>query len=138
MRQAKAEEQEKHYQSIMSALESEPQLRSKKELIKKFVQEHVPLLPEEADVREAFDDYVEKQRQEALDSLCSAEGLRRDRVDRVIRDYLYTGKNPRGKSLLALLHQRPPLKQRTSVKDRLRVRILSFVETFYEGMDFVE
>lgn len=138
MRQAKAEEKDKHYQSIMSALESEPQLRSKKELIKKFVQEHVPLLLPEADVREAFDDYVEEQRHEALDSLCSDEGLRRERVDRVIRDYLYTGKNPLDRSLIALLHETPPLKQRTSVKNRLLNRILAFVETYYEGMDFVE
>ena len=135
MRRAKTEDHERYHQSIMNAIESEPQLRSKKELIRRFVQEHVPTIPNDEDIRQAFSEYMSAEQLKALNSLCEEEGLQRDKVDRVIRNYLYTGKEPLRKNVIESLHHPPALKRRTVVGERIIERILAFVDTFIEGRE---
>lgn len=135
MHRSSSEEYKRLYQSIMNALESEPQLRSKKELIKRFVQEHVPTIPTDGDVQDAFADYLSSERLKALNTLCEEEGLHKEKVDRVIRNYLYTGKKPLRLKIIECFHKVPTLTQRKQVGDRIIDKILSFVDTFIEGID---
>ena len=134
MRRAKSEETERYHQSIMNALESEPQLRSKKELIRRFIQEHVPALPEDGDVRQAFSVFMSTEQLKALNSLCEEEGLHREKINRVIRNFLYSGKPPLRKNVIDSLRQQPTLTQRKLVADRIIGQILTFVDTYIDAM----
>lgn len=68
-------------------------------------------------------------------SMREEEGLHREKVDRVIQNYQYIGKPPEGHRLIGLKVQKPPLLERTKVKEKLLERAESFVDTFLEGMD---
>ena len=122
-------------QAIISTLESEPELRSKKELIQRFIEEHVPAIPKDGDVNRTFEQYLSEQREQALQSLCDEEGLDRDGLDRVIRNYLYIGKRPLPVDVIRIMDEKPRLRERRAVGERIIGRIVSYVDTFIDGMD---
>lgn len=135
LRRAKPDEYYRQVQAIISALESEPELRSKKELIQRFIEEHVPAIAKDGDVNRAFEQYLSEQREQALQSLCEEEGLDRDGLDRVIRNYLYTGKRPLQVDVIRIMDEKPRLRERRAVGERIIGRIVSYVDTFIDGMD---
>jgi type I restriction enzyme R subunit len=87
------EEKAKTRKTIMDVLDTEAQLRSKKELIERFIAEHFAALPASADVGAEFDSYWEAQKQSALVALSQDEGLKREALDKVLANYLFTEKN---------------------------------------------
>ena len=137
MRRAKPDEYHRHVQAIISTLESEPELRSKKELIQRFIEEHVPTIPKDGDVNRTFQQFLLEQQEQALQSLCDEEGLNRDRVDKVIDNYLFTGKTPLNKDVIQTMdkHKQPRLRTRQAVGKRIIGQIVSYVDTFIDGMD---
>ncbi|MDE0514552.1 MAG: type I restriction endonuclease subunit R [Gammaproteobacteria bacterium] len=135
LRREKPDEYRRQVQAIISTLESEPELRSKKELIQRFIEEHVPAIPKDGDVNRTFEQYLSEQREQALQSLCDEEGLDRDGLDRVIRNYLYTGKRPLPVDVIRIMDEKPRLRERRTVGERIIGRIVSYVDTFIDGMD---
>ena len=135
MRKAKPSDRDKHSKFIMTKLETEAQLRSKREMIKRFIEKHMPVIPDGGDVREAFYQYLSEQKERAIESLCSDEGLDMSRLESVIDDYLYTEKKPLMKDVIDTMNKRPRLRERRSASERIVNRITSFVETFVDGVD---
>src|SRR5690606_4075454 len=89
--QAEKQSQEKMIQDLLN---SDIQLRSKKELIEKFIQKHLPLIENPDDVIEAFEDFVEQERKEAIKEISKEEALDQDKLEHVIGEYLFTDKQP--------------------------------------------
>ncbi|SUZ34019.1 hypothetical protein ROE7235_03800 [Roseibaca ekhonensis] len=116
-------------------LDTEAQLRSKKELIERFIAEHFANLSASADVGAEFDSYWEAQKQNALVTLSEDEGLKREALDKVLAHYLFTEKTPMRDDVIGIMEKRPPLRQRRSVADRVIAKIREFVETFIDGVD---
>ncbi len=135
MRNTKPDEYHRQVQAIISTLESEPELRSKKELIQRFIEEHVPAIPEDGDINRTFEQYLSEQREQALQSLCDEEGLDRDGLDKVIGNYLFTGKTPLQIEVIRTMDEQPRLRERRTVGERIIGRIVSYVDTFIDGMD---
>ena len=135
LRNTKPEEYHRQVQAIISTLESEPELRSKKELIQRFIEEHVPAIPRDGDVNRTFEEYLSEQREHALQTLCDEEGLNRDAVDKVISNYLFTGKTPLQVDVIRTMEEQPRLRERRTVGERIIGRIVSYVDTFIDGMD---
>ena len=131
----KPEEQAKTRKTIMDVLDSEAQLRSKKELIERFIEQHFAHLAPTEDVGDAFDEYWSAEKTKALEALSDEEGLKREGLEQVLTDYHFTGKTPMRDDIIGILEQRPPLKKRKSVADRIIERITSFVATFIDGVD---
>lgn len=121
--------------AIMDVLDTEAQLRSKKELIERFIAEHFANLSPSDDVSEEFDNYWEAEKQKALAAMSTEEGLKREGLDQVVASYLFTEKTPMRDDVIGIMEKRPPLRQRRSVADRVIEKIKSFVETFIEGVD---
>ena len=135
LRRANSSDRSRQLRNVMNTIESEPQLRSKKELIKRFIDEHVPDIPQGEDIRLAFKKYITEEQLKSLNTLCDEENLNPVMVDGVIRNFLYTSKRPLMKHVIESMHERPKLVQRKSISNRVIDRILAFVETFYEGID---
>ena len=131
----KPEEQVKARKNILDVLDTEAQLRSKKELIERFIEEHFANLPPTADVREAFDEYWEIQKKQAIKDLSAEEGLDPDSLEKVIASYLFTDKTPMRDDVIGIMGKRPTLRDRRPVADRVIGKIKSFVETFIDGFD---
>ena len=135
LRKAKPDAYHRQVQAIISTLESEPELRSKKELIQRFIEEQVPALPQNGDVNRAFAQYLSEQREQALQSLCAEEGLDRDGLNKVIDNCLYTSRRPLPADVIRIMDKQPRLRERRVVGERIVSRIMSYIDAFIDGMD---
>lgn len=128
--QAEKKSQEKMIQDLLN---SDIQLRSKKELIEKFIQKHLPLIENPDDVMDAFEDFVEAERKEAIQNMSSEEALDQEKLEHIIGEYLFTDKQPLREDIVGLMIQKPSLKERSSKIERVTHKIYDFVNTFISG-----
>lgn len=135
MQAAKPVDQEKQRKAILGILDSEMQLRSKKELIERFIAEHFPAIPKDGDVGEVFENYWNEEKQKAVQELSNDEGLDIEGLQKVIGDYLFTEKTPLRDDVIAIMQKRPSLKERGTITERIIEKIKAFVETFIDGVD---
>lgn len=135
LKQTKPSDREKQRNVIFNLLETETQLRSKKELIERFISEHFPNIPKSDNINEAFEHYWSEQKQLALKTLADDEKLELDGLQRLINDYLFTEKLPLRDDVINILHERPKLKGRKTISERIIDKIKTFVETFVDGIE---
>lgn len=134
LKDAKPEDQEKQKKAIIDLMVGEAQLRSKRELIEKFIREQLPQIQDTENIPEEFAIFWTNERMDALKSLCESEGLDSDGLEKVIGDFIYTEKEPLRDDIIGLLKQKPALKERKSIAERIKDKILGFVETFINGI----
>src|SRR5690554_1565396 len=130
---APIDEKKSQEKLIQDLLNSDIQLRSKKELIEKFIQKNLPLIENPDDVIEAFEDFVEAERKEAIQEISKEEALDQDKLEHVIGEYLFTDKQPLREDIVGLKIQKPSLKERSSKIERVTHKIYDFVNTFISG-----
>lgn len=130
----KPEEQEKEKQRIVDIIAADTQLRSKKELIERFIQENLPHIEDTDQIPDEFDVFVNKERIKAIKSLSLEENLNEAKLEKVIGDYLFTEKQPLRDDVIGMMNQRPGLKERRSTAERITSKIVKFVETFISGI----
>ena len=122
-------------QEIFNLLNTETTLRSKRELIERFIKEHLPAIADTDDIQNEFDKYWGEARQKAFTQLVSEENLSAEKTEKLIEDYLFTERTPLRDEVLALVAgEKPGLLQRKGLGDRILQRITDFVETFINGM----
>jgi type I restriction enzyme, R subunit len=120
---------------IFNLLNSDVQLRSKRELIEKFIQENLPVLEDTDDIPEAFDKFWNEEQQKAFHKLVKDENLSADRTEKIIEDYLFAEREPLRDEVLELIEgNKPTVLERKKVGDRILSKILDFVDTFINGM----
>jgi type I restriction enzyme R subunit len=120
---------------IFNLLNTEAHLRSKRELIDKFIQENLPVLEDEEDIPEAFEKFWTAEQQNAFNKLVKEENLSPDKTQTLIEDYLYAEREPLRDEILELLQgEKPSVLERKKTGDRILSKILGFVETFINGM----
>ena len=120
---------------IFNLLNSDAQLRSKRELIEKFIQENLPVLEDTDDIPEAFDKFWNEEQQKAFKQLVKDENLSADKTEKIIEDYLFAEREPLRDEVLELIEgDKPTVLERKKVGDRILSKILGFVETFINGM----
>ena len=122
-------------QEIFNLLSTEITLRSKRELIEKFIQENLPVIVDTDEVAQAFDKYWNEEQQKAFSKLVTEESLSADKTEKLIEDYLFAERQPLRDEVLELIEgEKPSLLQRKKLGDRILKRIMDFVETFINGM----
>lgn len=130
---SKDKDKAKQIQIIMDMLSGEVTLRSKKELIEKFIEKNLPYISDSDTVQEEFEIYIEKERKEAIDILSTEEKLDSTKLESVIGEYLYTNKKPLREDIVGTMLYRPALKERAITTERISHRIMDFVQTFVSG-----
>lgn len=135
LQDAKPEDREKQHKIISGILDAETQLRSKKELIERFIANNFPDIPKDGDIGEEFASYWNAEKQKAVKELSENEGLDLKGLQKVIGDYLFTDKSPMRDDVIGIMSKRPTLKERKSASERTILKIKSFVETFIDGVD---
>ncbi len=120
---------------IFNLLNSDAQLRSKRELIEKFIQENLPVLEDTDDIPEAFDKFWNEEQQKAFHKLVKEENLSADKTEKIIEDYLFAEREPLRDEVLELIEgDKPTVLERKKVGDRILSKIIDFVDTFINGM----
>lgn len=120
---------------IFNLLNSDAQLRSKRELIEKFIQENLPVLEDTDDIPEAFDKFWNEEQQKAFIQLVKDENLSAEKTEKIIEDYLFAEREPLRDEVLELIEgDKPTVLERKKVGDRILSKIIDFVDTFINGM----
>jgi type I restriction enzyme, R subunit len=122
-------------QEIFNLLSSETTLRSKRELIERFIKESLPLITDPHEVEPAFNKYWNKEQQKAFLKIVSEENLSANKTEKLIENYLFVERQPLRDEVLELIEgERPSLLQRKSLGKRILKRLMDFVETFINGI----
>ncbi|GAA4341893.1 type I restriction endonuclease subunit R [Flaviaesturariibacter amylovorans] len=120
---------------IFNLLGSEATLRSKRELIEKFIIENLPVVEDADEVTDAFDSFWSTEQQKAFDTLVKEEALSAERTQALIENYLYADQKPLRDEVLDLLEgEKPSVLSRKKIGERILERIIGFVDTFINGM----
>lgn len=134
LKDASKEEQEQHKKSIIETVAGDTQLRSKRELIEKFIYENLPHIDDSDDIPDEFFNFWTKEREHAIQRLSEEENLDADKLQQVIGDYLFTEKKPLRDDIIGALKKRPTLKERGKTAERITSKILQFIDTFINGI----
>ncbi len=120
---------------IENLLNTEIRLRSKKELIDKFIRDNLPAIDNTDDIPQEFEKFWNIEQDKAFIKLVDDEQLSRERTQTLIEQFLYSEKPPMLDEILDLLEgDKPTLLQRRKIGNRLLKKIVGFVETFVNGM----
>lgn len=134
LKDATPAEQERQTKAIVDMMAGDTQLRSKRELIEKFINNNLPAIEDSDDIPDEFESFWTKERQLALDELSKEENLDTKKLEHIIGEYLFTEKTPMRDEVIGMMKKRPSLKERGSTAERITGRILEFVETFISGI----
>jgi type I restriction enzyme R subunit len=121
---------EKKMEEILKLFDRDVQLRKKKELIRKFIEENLPTVNKSADVEKAFALFWESERASNLQKIAESEQIPAEKLERLIGEYLYTQKLPQDQAVADLLPSQPPILKRRGIIDRIKGAIENLVEVF--------
>lgn len=131
----KTGDQEKNKKEIIDLIAGEAHLRSKRELIEKFIQENLPHINDADDIPQEFERYWNTEQLQAFKKLCEEENLVPEKVEKIVDGYLFSEREPLRDEVLDLIGgQKPSVLQRKTIGDRILKKILGFVDTFINGM----
>lgn len=129
------EKEKKNYQKkVNDFLSGEAQLRSKRKLIEKFILENLPKLGKKDDVEAEFQKYWNEEQQKAFEEICKQENIKPEKLKPAIEKYLFTERKPLRDEVVEMLEEKPKLLKRKTIVERVIEKIVSFVDTFINGM----
>ena len=134
LKQAKKSEAEQQRKAILDLLGGEVQLRSKRELIEKFINENLPKIDNADNIQDEFEKFWQDQKVLALAKLCDDERLDKEQFKALIDAYIFSGQEPVRDDVLKCLGNRPSILQAREIGERIIKKMKEFVEVFVEGM----
>lgn len=123
---------QKQKENISNILNNNPQLRSKRELIEKFINENLLQIKNSEDIEEEFEKFWDEEKEKAFNELCEEENLQIDKVKQVIDTYIYDERKPLANDIAGTLKVKPKLLERKKIVPRVLDKIVSFVDKFFE------
>jgi type I restriction enzyme R subunit len=120
--------------AIIDLLGGDIQLRSKRELIEKFIQENMPLIKEGDNFNDEFEKFWQEQKVLALGKLCEDEHLDKAQFKALIDAYIYSGREPIKDEVIKCLDNKPSVLQSRAIGERIIAKMKEFVEVFEKGM----
>jgi len=124
---------ESRKQAILDMLGTEVQLRSKRELIEKFISDYLPGVKSAGDVEAGFDTFWSEEREKSLIELCKQEGLKRADVEEMIAAYHFTQREPLRDKVVAALEVKPKILERKTIIERVTRKLMDLIGTFDDG-----
>ncbi len=134
LRDASPEEQKKQTKAIVDLMAGDAQLRSKRDLIEKFIEENLPRIQDSEDIADEFESFWNEERQTALSRLSAEEDLDTQKLEEVIGNFIFTEKYPLRDDVIGMLNKRPSLRERGATAQRVTDRVLGYIETFISGI----
>ena len=119
---------------IFNVMAGDLVLRSKRELIEKFIDNNLLKINDSTEVENEFQNFWQEEQVREFEKMCKDEGLMSDKLQGIIDKYLYTGLKPRRGDLASTLTKQPKILERNSVIQRLSAKVSKFISTFIDGM----
>ncbi|MEQ8426326.1 MAG: type I restriction endonuclease subunit R [Gammaproteobacteria bacterium] len=127
-------EYEYQYNALMDLLGGTPELRSKKELIEKFIRSNLDNVQSPEQVPEEFENFWEVEKQKAIDGMCKEENLDKYKLQSLIDTSLYTNREPLRQDVIETMIDKPKLLERENAFMRVNNAVSAFVDTFFGGI----
>jgi len=134
LKQAKASDRERQKRAIIDLMAGEVELRSKRELIEKFIEQNLPKIDDADNIQDEFEKYWQEQKVLALAKLCDDERLDKEQFKALIEAYIFSGQDPLRDDVLKCLGDRPSILQAREVGERIIQKMKRYVQVFVEGM----
>jgi len=119
-------------EEFFKKLERDVQYRDKRELIKRFIEEHLPVVKNIDDIEDAFNMYWNKEKEKFIEQLAIDEEMDIEKLQELIQDFFYTGKLPHSDVIINTLKQQPKLLERKSIVKRIKDKLIQFIKVFEE------
>ena len=120
--------------TILDLLGSEPRLRSKRELIEEFITAYLPTMKSAEQTTATFEEFWTEKREAAFNSICSEDKLRPEGFAILLEAYQFSGKRPMTDEVIAIMIETPGILQRKPSAERVVSRMVTFIDTFEEGL----
>ncbi len=129
------EEKARKQKEIVDLLTGETNLRSKRDLIEKFILENLPIIEDTDLIPEEFDKYWNEEQLKAFNKLVQEENLSSEKTHKLIENYLFAEREPLRDEVLDLIEgEKPSVLVRKKIGDKILNKIVGFVETFINGV----
>jgi len=120
--------------AIIDLLGGEIELRSKRELIEKFIEENLPHIQDVDKIQDEFEQYWQDQKILALGKLCEDEHLDKGQFKALMEGYIYSGREPLRDDVFKCLDNRPSILKAREIGERIIDKMKEFIEVFVQGM----
>jgi type I restriction enzyme R subunit len=124
------EEKERKQKELLDLVAGETKLRSKRELIEKFIIENLPLIQSE-NIEEDYNAFMDAEKLKAFNKFVADEKLNGDKLKKLTEDYIFTQRTPTKQEVVDLLEHQPSIMQRASVGDLILSKFMNFINTFF-------
>lgn len=114
---------------ILDMMSKEVTLRSKRELLEKFIDNNLVNINEENDFESEFSKFIEAEKKEAVYSLVQKENLKEEEIAEVFEEYEFSGKLKKD-NIKASFFTKPKLKEMREKVAYIGHQISSIVEMF--------
>lgn len=131
----KGGKREQKIKEIREILSGDAQLRNKKELIEKFIEENLSTISDGDSVTDGFETFWNKEKTAAFEKIALEESLNKVKFQETINQFLFTSKTPKLSEALQLLEVKPKLTERNNIGKRIIQKVQDFVEVFIEGVE---
>lgn len=119
---------------IFELLLSETQLRDKRDLIARFIDEKMPMLGPNEDVSAVFAAYWTAERDAAFARFCAAEKLDAVAFGDLLGRMIYSGKAPLGDEVVAAMTEPPSILRRRATVERIIAGMGDLLATFDDAI----
>jgi type I restriction enzyme R subunit len=134
LKNADAKDFKQQQKAIMDILAGDIDLRSKRELIEKFIEEHMPNIEDVDNIPDEFQKYWQDQKVLALGKLCEDEHLDQKQFQALIETYIFSEQEPLREDIFKCLDDRPSVLKARSIGERILAKMKQFVDVFIRGM----
>lgn len=128
---ATEQEREKQKANILSVISGNAVLRSKRELIEKFINEHLGKMEDSDVIENEFEKFWDEEKVKALDALCEEENLSSEELKKVIETYIYDERVPLKDEIAKTLKVKRKYLEQKVIILRVLDKVVAFVERFY-------
>lgn len=122
--------QDKVKNTVLTLLDTQVQLRSKRELVERFIKHNMSGLSASDNVEQIFSDYMETEKQIYLSDICKKEHLRKEHVEAMIAAFNFTGKEPLGEDVFNAMTEKPRILERRHKINSATMQIMDLVNIF--------
>ena len=120
--------------AILDLLAGEVELRSKRELIEKFIEENLPHIDDVDAIPDEFEKYWNDQKVLALGKICDEEQLDQKQFQALIDAYIYSEQEPLRDEVFKCLDNRPSVLKAREIGERIIAKMKEYVDVFIRGV----
>jgi type I restriction enzyme R subunit len=129
---------QKQKKAIIDLLGGEIKLRSKRELIEKFIEENLPHINDVDSIPDEFEKYWQQQKVLASSKICEEKNLDKQQFNSLIESYSYNGQEPIRQDVFKCLDNRPSILKAREIGERIILKMKKIIEVFVYRYDWVK